>query len=105
MSSGTRDNLEQPLRNRTVELLEVNLLDSRSVEEAMKDIEVVFHLAADHGGRGYIDLHQVNCSTNLVLDGQVFKTAATLGVERVVFASSGCVYPNHLQTDQIRRST
>jgi nucleoside-diphosphate-sugar epimerase len=99
MSSGTRDNLEQPLRNRTVDLLEVNLLDSRSVEEAMKDIEVVFHLAADHGGRGYIDLHQVNCSTNLVLDGQVFKTAATLGVERVVFASSGCVYPNHLQTD------
>jgi nucleoside-diphosphate-sugar epimerase len=99
MSSGTRDNLEGPLRAGTVELLEVNLLDSRSAEEAMKNIEVVFHLAADHGGRGYIDLHQVNCSTNLVLDGQIFRTAARLGVDKVVFASSGCVYPNHLQTD------
>ncbi|HEX5475775.1 MAG TPA: NAD-dependent epimerase/dehydratase family protein [Vicinamibacterales bacterium] len=99
MSSGSRDNLDAPLRAGTVELLEVDLLDSRAAEQAMKDIEVVFHLAADHGGRGYIDLHQVNCSTNLVLDGQIYRTAARVGVEKVVFASSGCVYPNHLQTN------
>ena len=99
MSSGTRENLAEPLRAGTVELLEVNLLDSRAAEQAVKDIEIVFHLAADHGGRGYIDLHQVNCSTNLVLDGQIFRLAARSGVEKVVFASSGCVYPNHLQGD------
>ena len=99
MSSGTRENLEAPLRAGSVELLEVDLRDSRAADAAMRDIEVVFHLAADHGGRGYIDLHQVNCSTNLVLDGQVYSTAARLGVEKVVFASSGCVYPNHLQTN------
>jgi len=29
---------------------------------------VVFHLAADHGGRGYVDLHQAACATNLALD-------------------------------------
>ena len=64
-----------------------------------RDIDIVFHNAADHGGRGYIDLHQVNCSTNLVLDGQVFRAAERAGVEKVVFASSGCVYPEDLQTD------
>jgi nucleoside-diphosphate-sugar epimerase len=99
MSSGTREHLAAPLDAGEVELLEIDLLDSASAERAMKDVEVVFHLAADHGGRGYIDLHQVNCSTNLMLDGQVFRTAARVGVEQVVFASSGCVYPNHLQTD------
>ena len=99
LSSGLRENLEDPLRKGTVEFLEVNLLETRAIEQAMKGIEVVFHLAADHGGRGYIDLHQVNCSTNLVLDGQVYRIAARSGVEKVVFASSGCVYPNHLQTD------
>jgi hypothetical protein len=31
-------------------------------------MDIVVHLAADHGGRGYVDLHQVECS-NLVLDG------------------------------------
>ena len=61
--------------------------------------DVVFHLAADHGGRGYVERHQVACSTNLVLDGTVFKACRLGGVQKVVFASSGCVYPNHLQAD------
>jgi nucleoside-diphosphate-sugar epimerase len=99
MSSGTRENLTELRRSGAIDLLEANLLDSSAAEQAMKQIEVVFHLAADHGGRGYIDLHQVNCSTNLILDGQIFRTAARMGVERVVFASSGCVYPNDLQND------
>ena len=59
--------------------------------------EIVFHLAADHGGRGYVDLHQVECSTNLILDGMIFRTAREIGVKKVVYASSGCVYPNHMQ--------
>ena len=59
----------------------------------------MFHNAADHGGRGYIDLHQVNCSTNMILDGTVFRAAERSGVEKVVFASSGCVYPEDLQTN------
>jgi nucleoside-diphosphate-sugar epimerase len=62
-------------------------------------MSVVFHLAADHGGRGYVDLHNVECSTNLVLDGQVVREAAKARVERVVYASSGCVYPNYRQTN------
>ena len=65
----------------------------------MQGIDFVFHNAADHGGRGYIDLHQVNCSTNLILDGQVFRAAEQAGVQKVVFASSGCVYPESLQCD------
>jgi nucleoside-diphosphate-sugar epimerase len=99
MSSGSRANLEGPLRADAIELLEVDLLQPGAVDAAVTDIDVVFHLAADHGGRGYIDLHQVNCSTNLALDGLVFRAAARAGVDKVVFASSGCVYPNHLQTD------
>jgi UDP-glucose 4-epimerase len=62
-------------------------------------MNVVFHLAADHGGRGYVDLHQVACATNLLLDGLVFKACHKAGVDKVVYASSGCVYPNHIQTD------
>jgi nucleoside-diphosphate-sugar epimerase len=36
---------------------------------------------------------------NLVLDGQLFREAAKAHVEKIIFASSGCVYPNHLQCD------
>ena len=59
----------------------------------------MFHLAADHGGRGYVDLHQAACATNLALDGNVFLAARQAGVERIVYASSGCVYPNYLQAN------
>jgi nucleoside-diphosphate-sugar epimerase len=99
LSSGTRENLEAHLRSGTIDFQEVDLLEAEAVEAALRDIEIVFHLAADHGGRGYIDTHQVNCSTNLILDGQIFRAAARADVAKVVFASSGCVYPNHLQTN------
>ncbi len=35
-------------------------------------MSLVFLLAADHGGRGYVDLHQAACATNLTLDGMMF---------------------------------
>jgi nucleoside-diphosphate-sugar epimerase len=65
----------------------------------MKGVQIVFHLAADHGGRGYVDLHQAGPASNLFLDGLIFWEAVKAGVQKVVFASSGCVYPNYMQTD------
>jgi nucleoside-diphosphate-sugar epimerase len=99
LSSGTRENIEHWIERGTVEFREANLLDSGVSEAACRDMQVVFHLAATHGGRGYIDTHQAACSTNLALDGLVFRAAHAAKVEKVVFASSGCVYPTSLQSD------
>lgn len=99
LSSGEIENIAGHITSGAIEFREADLLDSRIADEATRDIDIVFHNAADHGGRGYIDLHQVNCSTNLVLDGGVFRAAERNGVQKVVFASSGCVYPENLQTD------
>jgi UDP-glucose 4-epimerase len=65
----------------------------------MRDIKVVFHLAAQHGGRGYIHTHPAECCTNMAVDELVFEEAWRAGVERVCFASSACVYPNYLQQE------
>ena len=99
LSSGLRENLAEHLDSGAIEFVEADLLDSAVAQRAVEGMDVVFHNAADHGGRGYIDLHPVNCSTNMILDGMVFRAAERAGVEKVVFASSGCVYPEHLQTD------
>lgn len=102
LSSGRRENLAGHLERGAIELVEGDLLDPRVADRAIRGVGIVFHLAADHGGRGYVDLHQAACASNLLLDGIVFHACRKAGVDKVVYASSGCVYPNHLQTDVSR---
>lgn len=108
-SSGKLDNLEYPFRIKSPntwisgENLIVHkgdLKDKSFTESVMKDVNVVFHLAALHGGRGYIDTHPAQCCTNMILDQLVFEEAQKVGVEKVCFASSACVYPSHLQSEE-----
>jgi nucleoside-diphosphate-sugar epimerase len=102
LSSGRLANIEEHLRAGRVELQEADLLTPGVAQEAVAGMDVVFHLAAIHGGRGFVDLHQAACAQNLALDGMLIKAAYEAGVEKFVFASSGCVYPNYLQSDVSR---
>lgn len=97
LSSGTLSNLTESRGE--VEFLEGDVALPELARRACEGQEVVFHLAANHGGRGYVDLHQAACATNLGLDQVVFAAALSASVDKVVFASSGCVYPNFLQSD------
>lgn len=99
LSSGKLENIQGHLEAGRVEFHQADLKDPGVAQRVAEGMEVVFHLAADHGGRGYVDLHQAACATNLALDGLVFLACHQAGVQKVVFASSGCVYPDHLQTD------
>ena len=99
LSSGRRENIQGHLGSGRVEFLQGDLKEQGVIDRAVDGISIVFHLAADHGGRGYVDLHQAACATNLMLDGMVFAASYRAKVDKVVYASSGCVYPNHLQTN------
>ena len=99
LTSGTRANLAAHLDAGRVELRCADLREPGVAREALAGMDVVFHLAADHGGRGYVDLHQAGPASNLYLDGLLFWEARRARVEKVVYASSGCVYPNFLQSD------
>lgn len=74
-------------------------LEDPQLGEHLDGVDTIFHLAADHGGRGYVDTHQVACARNMGLDSLLFHRAEKAGVRKIVYASSGCVYPNFLQTD------
>lgn len=99
LSSGLVENIQEHLDDGAVEFQQADLLAPGVAEAAAKDMDVVFHLAAIHGGRGYIDLHQANCAQNLIIDGLTIRAARRAGVDKFVFASSGCVYPVSLQMD------
>lgn len=99
LSSGKLANIKEHVDAGQVEFIEGDLRVQSIAELAVEGVSVVFHLAADHGGRGYVDLHQAACATNLMLDGLVFRAAYQAKVDKVVYASSGCAYPNYIQTD------
>ena len=99
LSSGKLENIQDHIDEGRIEFVKADLLEPGMAQRAVDGMDIVFHLAADHGGRGYVDLHQAACATNLALDGMVFNACYKAGVEKVVYASSGCVYPNFLQTD------
>jgi nucleoside-diphosphate-sugar epimerase len=99
LSSGEVENIRSHIDSGKVELVKGDLLVPGVAEESVEGIDTVFHLAAIHGGRGYVDLHQAECAKNLTLDGMLIKAAQERGVGKFVFASSGCVYPNHMQQD------
>lgn len=100
LSSGKPENLAN-VRER-VELLEGDLKSREFADRVTTGIDTVFHLAADHGGRGYISNHPANCASNMALDNIVFETAAENGVARITFASSACAYPTDIQREKRR---
>ena len=101
-SSGTRDNLASVADQ--VEVLDGNLKDISFADRATDGVDTVFHLAADHGGRGYISNYPANCATNMALDNVVYESAAKNGVDRITFASSACAYPTDIQQEKRRLS-
>lgn len=83
-----------------IDFLKGDLMSTDVAIASMENIDRVFHLAADHGGRGYIASHPANCIGNMALDYNVFRAAAESDVEHVTFASSACVYPTDLQDEK-----
>jgi nucleoside-diphosphate-sugar epimerase len=99
LSTGKLENIVGHIDRGRIELIQADLREPGVARKAIQGTQVVFHLAADHGGRGYLDLNQAGPASNLFLDGLIFLEAHKAGVDKVVYASSGCVYPNFLQGD------
>jgi nucleoside-diphosphate-sugar epimerase len=99
LTSGRLENLREPLGAGKVDFLDADLREPGVARAAMCGVDTIFHLAADHGGRGYVDLHQAGPASNFFLDGLIFSEARRAKVSKIVFASSACVYPNFLQAD------
>lgn len=91
LSSGRIEHLELSMAK--VDFRKGDLRERSFARDVMQQQEVVFHLAACHGGRGFIDSHPADCASNMVLDGTVIDEAHRAHADRFCFASSACVYP------------
>lgn len=72
LSSSKIENIQHYIADRRVEFMHADLRQPRVAQQAVGGVSVVFHLAPNHGGRGYVDLQQAACASNLTMDGMLF---------------------------------
>jgi GDP-D-mannose 3',5'-epimerase len=75
-----------------VENLVLDLKDIESCRRAAKGADVVFQLAADMGGMGFIENNKALCMLSVLTNTHMLMAARDAGVQRVFYSSSACVY-------------
>jgi nucleoside-diphosphate-sugar epimerase len=82
---------------------EFEVLDLRRWDaclQATRGVEEVYALAADMGGMGFISkYHAEILHNNLLISTHTMEAARVNGVQRYLYTSSACIYPEYLQTE------
>jgi GDP-D-mannose 3',5'-epimerase len=82
-----------------VESLSLDLRDRENCRTAARGIDVVFQLAADMGGMGFIENNKALCMLSVLTNTHMLMAAREAGVQRFFYSSSACVYNGDKQTN------
>lgn len=82
---------------------EFEILDLRrwdSCLQATRGVDEVYALAADMGGMGFISAHHAQILyNNSLINLHTLEASRVNDVQRYLYTSSACIYPEHLQED------
>ena len=81
-----------------VENLQLDLQDKTACEKSLRDAAIVYNLAADMGGMGFIENNRALCMLSVLINTHLLMAAKKFGVESFFYASSACVYAADKQT-------
>src|SRR5262252_7871123 len=81
------------------ENLELDLRDKKSCEKAVAGVDLVYNLAADMGGMGFIENNKALCMLTVLINTHLLMAAKDAGIKRFFYASSACAYAADKQTD------
>ena len=97
LSNGKKENLADSLDKIKFIHQDLEYITKKEIKDIFTGNEIIFHFAANHGGRGYIDAHPADICSNFAIDHHVFEACNDTNVKKVIFSSSACVYPTELQ--------
>jgi len=75
-----------------VETLVLDLKEKENCARGAKGTDVVFQLAADMGGMGFIENNKALCMLSVLINTHMLLAARDAGVQRYFYSSSACVY-------------
>jgi GDP-D-mannose 3', 5'-epimerase len=82
-----------------VENLSLDLKDKQNCIAAADGSSLVFQLAADMGGMGFIENNKALCMLSVLTNTHMLMAAQQVGVKRFFYSSSACVYNGEKQTN------
>ena len=75
----------------------LDLSERDAAYEAAEGRAVIFNLAADMGGMGFIENNKAACMLSVLVTTHLLMAGRDQGAERLFYASSACVYPGARQ--------
>jgi nucleoside-diphosphate-sugar epimerase len=82
-----------------VESVVLDLQELPACQRAVAGSDLVYNLAADMGGMGFIELNKALCMLSVLINTHLLMASREAGVRRFFYASSACVYAADKQTD------
>ena len=79
--------------------IRLDLSKLENCHEAVRDADIVYNLAADMGGMGFIETHKAECMLSVLINTHMLMAARDAEVDRFFFSSSACVYAADKQVD------
>src|SRR5205085_5616404 len=70
------------------ENLQLDLQEKESCERAVADVDLVYNLAADMGGMGFIENNKALCMLSVLINTHLLMAAKDAGTKRFFYASS-----------------
>ena len=79
---------------------QLDLQEKEACRRALKGAAVVYNLAADMGGMGFIENNRALCMLSVLINTHLLMAAKEVKVPRFFYASSACVYAADKQTSE-----
>jgi GDP-D-mannose 3',5'-epimerase len=81
-----------------VENLQLDLQEKEACRQSVKGAKLVYNLAADMGGMGFIEHNKALCMLSVLINTHLLMASREANAERFFFSSSACVYAAGKQT-------
>lgn len=92
LSSGYIGNIVNYIQEGKIEFFGGDVCQPVSLDKAMEEVDVVFHLAASVGRQRSIDRPQLDSQINLIGTVNVLEAMRSHGVKRIVYSSSAAMF-------------
>jgi nucleoside-diphosphate-sugar epimerase len=85
------------------ENLVADLSDKQACHDAVVGADIVFNLAADMGGMGFVESNKALCMLSVLINTHLLLASKRADIERFFYSSSACVYAaGHQRSPDVR---